>query len=629
MNMTAALRSSADGIATVTGKPCWLQAGPEAFFAVLHTARSAEKSRIAALILPAFGWDNDSSYRQRRDWATALAEAGVTTARIDFPGTEDSVGSALSPGRLRSWFAATSSAANWLRQLSGCERLVVVGIGLGGLIACQAVAEDAAIDDLVLWGVRASGRAYVRELRTYAAVIAGQVGDTETVRADGAIGIGGHPMSRETVDALSAINLAAIEIPQARLRRVLLVGRDAHGVDETLQRRLEESGAAVTVLEADDYHSLMTSPELGLTPAETISASIDWLLDESSSELGCIAHAPAAETPTVLDSVEFDYDGARVRERVVEVPTPAGRLVGIVSGPADDARAPYCLVTLNTAALRHTGPNRIFVEIARRAAANGVPTVRFDLPGFGDSDGEAARTIERNTESDVGSFAALTAVYDHLQQLGIADRFVTTGLCIGGYLAILAVHADARVIGSITVNVSAFSWGRRQREQQRRWARWVLGQDVVVNDEARSRLPRPIRTIVDRLVHLRYVIEYSARTRLVDVDLLWRIAYRREIARIAGALDELGKTDARIFMMFTQDEVILRFLAQPRVAARLQRWQNLDVTMLPSRDHMMRPLWLQELLFDRFCLLLRELRSVAERNAASERSAGYGGEPSQ
>jgi pimeloyl-ACP methyl ester carboxylesterase len=298
--------------------------------------------------------------------------------------------------------------------------------------------------------------------------------------------------------------------------------------------------------------------------------------------------------------------------------------VGIISEPADAARAPYCLVTLNTAALRHTGPNRIFVEIARRAAAIGVPTARFDLPGFGDSDGRSARTIERTAESDAGSFAALRAIYDHLEQLGIASRFVTSGICIGGYLATRAVLEDTRVIGSITVNVSAFKWGRLQREQQRRWARWLIGQDVVVNEQVRLRLPPPIRKIVDRLVHMRYVIEYGARTRLVGFDWLWRLSYRREIAKIAKAVDELGDTGAQTFLMFTEDEVILRFLAQPRVAARLQRWRHLDVTMLPSRDHMVRPLWLQELLFDRVCLLLRELRLTAELTEMSERPAQRG-----
>ncbi len=579
---------------------------------------------MAALILPTFGWDNDCSYRQRRDWATALARAGVTTGRIDFPGTEDSVGSPLDSGRMHSWLDATGCAVSWVRRLSGCERLVVVGIGLGGLIAYQAAAEHAAIDDLILWGVRASGRAYMRELRAYAAVVAGEIGDTDMVRADGAIGIGGHAMSRETVDELNAIDLSEIELPQARLRRVLLVGRDAHGVDETLRRHLEESGVAVTVREADDYHCLMTTPELALTPTQTISASTAWLLDVASSELGHIGHTPTGESPAVPDSVEFEYDGVPIRERIVELSTPAGRLVGIISEPVDGAQAPYCLVTLNTAALRRTGPNRIFVEIARRAAAIGVPTARFDLPGFGDSDGKATRTIERTTESDAGSLAALRAVYDHLQEQGIADRFVTTGICIGGYLATRAVLADTRVIGSITVNVSAFKWGRLQREQQRRWARWLIGQDVVVNDQVRLRLPSPIRATVDRLIHIRYLIEYGARRRLAGFDVLWRMSYRREIAKIAEALEELGDTDAQMFLMFTQGEEILRFLAQPRVAATLQRRRNLDVTMLPSGDHMLRPLWLQELLFGRVCLLLQELRLTVELDSALEQPTGHG-----
>ena len=45
---------------------------------------------------------------------------------------------------------------------------------------------------------------------------------------------------------------------------------------------------------------------------------------------------------------------------------------------------------LNSGAVRRIGPQRMWVEAARRWAALGVPTLRFDVVGVGDSDGDGS-----------------------------------------------------------------------------------------------------------------------------------------------------------------------------------------------------------------------------------------------
>src|SRR5437868_1729268 len=134
---------------------------------MLHEPTGGVARDTAVLLCPSFGWHQDCSYRGLRAWATELADAGYPAARLTLPSTGDSAGSPHDPGRLDAWTAAVSDGAGWLRQACGAERVVAIGIGLGGMAAYRAVAAGAPIDDLVLWAVPDRGRALLRELRGY------------------------------------------------------------------------------------------------------------------------------------------------------------------------------------------------------------------------------------------------------------------------------------------------------------------------------------------------------------------------------------------------------------------------------------------------------------------------------
>jgi pimeloyl-ACP methyl ester carboxylesterase len=338
--------------------------------------------------------------------------------------------------------------------------------------------------------------------------------------------------------------------------------------------------------------------------------------DRSATNIDPIRHVQALTIPHAVDSVEFDHDDVRIREHVTELQTPAGRLVGIISTPTGDAPAPCCLVVVNSGALRHTGPNRMFVEIARRAAASGVSAARFDLPGLGDSDGNAIRNFERTVEHDADGIAIFAQIYEHLRTTGVADRFVPMGLCLGGYLAMRTAVEDKRSIGGIGFNVPALLWTDALRKTLLKGVLADAGLEVTSAERARDNLARPLRTVVNRLERMRYQIETSARRRLARVDFLWRIEHRADLAATSGELDRLGVAGTSLFLLQGEREPLLRLLNQPKLAAKLQRWPQIEVERLPTRDHNLRPLWIQEMLFERVSLALRELRSIAEPREA-------------
>ena len=62
--------------------------------------------------------------------------------------------------------------------------------------------------------------------------------------------------------------------------------------------------------------------------------------------------------------------------------------MGILTEPVGPA-VDLCAVWLNAGPQRRIGPNRMWVETARRWAALGVPSVRVDLAAIGDADGDS------------------------------------------------------------------------------------------------------------------------------------------------------------------------------------------------------------------------------------------------
>lgn len=150
-----------------------------------------------------------------------------------------------------------------------------------------------------------------------------------------------------------------------------------------------------------------------------------------------------------------------------------GGLVGVLTEPKDALRRMhYPTVVFSNIGLNHrVGPNRLYVELARKLAAAGFSSLRFDLSGFGDSeprrDGPADR--ERAT---LDTREAL----DFLERHG-ASRFVLVGLCSGVDSAHSTALADDRVTGAIFIEGYAYRntgfWLRYLTTRNLQLARWT------------------------------------------------------------------------------------------------------------------------------------------------------------
>lgn len=568
------------------GRPVCLALEPDPALAFLHEGAAERCRPTAVLLLGPFGWQADCCYRGLRAWGTSLADDGHTTARLVLPSTGDSAGGARDADRMSVWVHAVADAAGWLRETTGAQRVVAIGIGLGGMLACLAASQGAAIDDLVLWAVPSKGRALLRELRSLSQIIAAEYAEEagEDMLAPGELALTGYLLSAQTVSELEQVTLTETELPNAHQRRVLLLGRDGLGADRRLQEHFERAGADVTIADGRDYAALMENPQQSAAPADTIALTSRWL-----------AKAPAAPSPRLWkpdasvaahgEALEFAYAGVAIRELPLRLHGPCGDLFAVLSKPAQTPCAPVCAVLLGAGALPHTGPNRGWVDLARRWAGAGVPTIRIDLSGIGESDGDDPQLLTDESFYYPWRTAEVLGVLDQLEARGLPARFVLGGLCSGSYRALHAALADRRVAGVLLLNLWAFFWSAELVAERGR--RSVL-------DGGLPSLRRQAggRELVAKAIH------YARPDRAWR--LLSRAAERKQRRATVQALDTLRDGAIETLLVLGHDEPLHDQFVRQGLLDQLDRWPNLSVRRIPSKDHMFRSPWLQRQVYEAF-----------------------------
>lgn len=588
--------------------PVYLQGSGEAVFGLLHPGNGEAEPEVAVLLCPPFGWEDICSYRARRDWAMSLAEAGVPVLRIDLPGSGDSPGSPRDAGRLDAWAEAVCSSARWLRGRTGCRRLAVLGIGLGGLVACRALADGAPVDDLVLWGVPARGRRLVRELRALARLESANFRSAQDPAPppapEGELEVAGFVLTPQTVAELSALDVGRVDLPRVQGRRALLLERDGLGVDAELREALERSALAVTTAPGPGYGAMMAEPQEARSPVAVFDRVSAWLAESvPAAALGanpgedesCSEPLPGDALPHELREVEIVLGGGRIRERPLTVTHSGGQLFGVLAEPLS-TRADLTAVLLNAGAIRRIGPGRMWVEMARRWALKGVPTLRLDVEGIGDADGDAERYSSVAELYVPELVAQVRSALDVMEEQGLPGRFAVLGLCSGAYMAFHCALDDERVSTALMLNPRALFWdaslgaARDFRRGLLRPSQWRRIREV----------PTTRRLALARWA-LRWVLTLPVR-------ILTRAAGGAQGDDVVSrALDRLRDTDKRAVFVFGGHEPLHEELTQTGVLQDLSRWPDLEVELIAGRDHTLRPTWAQ-----------REAHAVLDRALATE-----------
>lgn len=128
-----------------------------------------------------------------------------------------------------------------------------------------------------------------------------------------------------------------------------------------------------------------------------------------------------------------------------------GHLAGIVSLPNDFKATDLAVVIPNAGFIHHVGPWQLHVDLVRRLEAAGVPSIRFDLSGLGDS--ELPRRRESVSARNGGD---IRDAIDLLVEQSGARRVVMAGLCSGAVDAHRTALVDERVCGAGLLDPPAY-----------------------------------------------------------------------------------------------------------------------------------------------------------------------------
>ncbi|WP_144143188.1 alpha/beta fold hydrolase [Paraburkholderia sp. BCC1884] len=455
-------------------------------FGWLHPARGPE----GVVLCYPFGYDSLCTYRGMRRLAERLAARGMPVLRFDYPGTGDSAGDASEPGRWRAWIDSIKQAVALLRESTGVERVSLVGLRLGGMLAALAAQELGDVNGLVLLAPVLSGKNYQRELRAHYRQwlsIPAAMDCTPEADTDAFVEAYGFRLYQDTLESMRAVDLRR-DASRPAQRVLLLDSLDPARID-ALTAHYREQGLEVARQDFAEYSKFMLESLDSEIPHAAFESIADWL--SGARERGA---------SDATDDVCAGYDvRQRVEPGVIETPVSLdqGRMFGIYCLPEApaDLSAPAVLL-LNTGAVSRIGNARLGVKLARRLARQGIVSLRVDLRGLGDSQPSRDSVSLDDLYAQAGADDAACAAR-WLKARGHRGA-VLLGICAGAFVGLHAAAREPAVLGAVLVNLQKFTWRNicdehgkptiavaafgstrsylRSMAQPRKWLRVVKGQ---------------------------------------------------------------------------------------------------------------------------------------------------------
>ena len=550
-----------EGQTTDIEKHCyWQEAGSAALATSLHLPANRQIQPTGVIICPSLGHEYVHTFRTFRLLADSLARVGFATLRFDYRSTGNSFDSGEC--RVEHFVADIRIQMNALRQLLDLDRICLVGFRAGSLFATEA-SRESETTTVVSWARPRSGKSFAKQIKAIARL------SEYPQESDTGLECGGFVYPNSLLGDLAAIGNETDDSSgsERRLRIEVIDGKPASNPHEVRDDLL-----AVTTAE---YEAMTLEPHLAEIPFDTVSAITDWVTKvESGDRKSVEAQAlPAAHTD------------AEITETLVWEPDSA--LAGVHCEGISGERSTL-VVMPNAGSVHSVGPNRIYSEVTRSLARNGIASFRFDLPNLGES--VLGNPQAENEPYPNNAASAVENAIDYCDSRWGYKRIVVAGLCSGSYSAFLAALASSRedLTQVVMINPLTFHWepglplrlgsGQGDMFETRHYLRAAL---------SRTNWKRFLRGDVEYMSILRFSIRHTARilrhfvmASLESIRLIPPTALKKKLQ----AISDKGIRISFIFSSRDPGADLLR--AESRSAEkRLVRDGKANITIVENADH--------------------------------------------
>jgi dienelactone hydrolase len=450
-----------------SARALYFNSGEHRLFGWLHRPLDGLKADVGVVLCQPFGYEAICAHRGIRAFAEGIAAAGMEALRFDFLGAGDSPDIDPRANQLQIWTQDVLAAAEELRMRTGVRHVCLLGFRLGALLATLAASQSNTISGLVVVSPIATGRRYLRELRTTR--MAASLGvdhsellaDKQDARVDG-MEVSGFSLSAATIAALAKVDLTTLQSPL--LPQMLVIEGATKPAPTGRTDSPEDQGRTTRVAMSGLVEMLMTPPQFAAVPKEVIAVTLDWLLKlpelvPAMPDLG--AERPISKSNPVGPTHELTLAGNASAPEVVLTERPVffgadTMLFGIVTQPPANEIRRRAVILLNAGADHHICASRLYVSMARRWAQHGYVVLRMDFGGVGDSG-----TRPRRVADDVFPQEAMDDIRAAIEFLrgshGVRD-VTLAGLCSGAYHALRAAVAGLPVGRILMVNPQNYFW---------------------------------------------------------------------------------------------------------------------------------------------------------------------------
>ncbi|SFF94840.1 hydrolase 1, exosortase A system-associated [Neptunomonas qingdaonensis] len=405
-------------------------------FITLYSSKNTGLSDEWVIHLPAFAEEMNKSRKIVRDQAVALADKGATVIVPDLFGTGDSEGD-FGQADWDIWKQDVRFLIQWAVH-QGARLVTLWGLRAGALLALDLYQDSAlSIHRLLLWQPFHSGEQLMTQflrLRMAAGILSGEPQTVTQLRerlyGGETIEVAGYDVSPALVKQLDQINLKQFTFPSNAnidwFEVVNKVDKPLLPVSRKLIEELLAQGLDVraTTIEGEPFWATQELVRAPLLIERTTNA-----IAEVNSRLSSQLVSPSCNKDHPEQTFLFDCKG--------------DLLSGILHPGGSDVKTGVLIVVGGPQ--YRVGSHRQFVHLSRALAAQGLPVMRFDYRGMGDSSGELLgfEHIQADIRSAIDAFINKQPEIHHV---------VIWGLCDAATAAGFYAEQDERVAGLVLLN---------------------------------------------------------------------------------------------------------------------------------------------------------------------------------